>query len=171
MDFLGRYIRHKKQQAEHVFVGRRKRRALPLSVYTAVKEDTGLNLPNTFETAESLKKDGVLFRTEQEGYTRCSSFCTYVDSTHACEKIGSIQAFVVNPPLVILHLYHQQNFVAASRPSRRISIQNCTNLVRSMSYSVDRLESVCALSVDCLKAKCIYSSGVVFRVPNFFEHH
>ena len=85
--------------------------------------------------------------------------------------VAFMQAFVVNPPLVILRLYRQQNFVVTSRPSRRISMRNCSNLVRSMSYSVDRLESVCALSVDCIKAKCIYSSGVVFRVPNFFEHH
>ena len=171
MNFLGRYIRQQKQHAECVFVGRRKRKCIPLSMYTAVKEYTGLNMPNTFETAESLRKDGVLFRTEQEGFARCSSFCTYVDSTHACENIGSIQAFIVTPPLAILHPYRQQRFIVASRPSRRISIRNCTNLIHSISYSVDKLESVCVVSIDCLKAKCIYSSGVVFRLPNFFEHH
>jgi hypothetical protein len=137
-------------------------------MYTAVKEYTGLNMPNTFETAESLRKDGVLFRTEQEGYTRCSSFCTYVDGTHASENIGSIQAFIVTPSLVVLHPYRQQSFTVASRPSRRMSIRSSTNLVHSMSYSVEKLEFV---SIDCLKAKCIYSSGVIFRVPNFFEHH
>ena len=124
-------------------------------------------MPNTFETAESLRKYGVLFRTEQEGFARCSSFCTYVDSTHACENIGSIQAFIVTPPLAILHPYRQQRFIVASRPSRRISIRNCTNLIHSISYSVDKLESVCVVSIDCLKAKCIYSSGVVFRLQNF----
>ena len=171
MDFLGRYIRQQKQHADHVFVGRRKKKSLPLPMYTAVKEYMGLNLPNLFETAESFKKDGVLFRTEQECYTRCSSFCTYMDGADNSENIGSVQAFIVNPPLVILHPYRQQNFVAASRSSRRTSIRNCTNLVHSMSFSVDKLESLCVLSVDCLKSKCVYSSGVIFRVPNFFEHH
>ena len=122
MDFLGRYIRQQKQHTGYIFVGRRKRKSLPLGMYTAVKEYTGLNVPNSFETVESLKKDGVLFRVEKQQYTRCSSFCTYMDGEN--ENIGSIQAFVVNPPLVILHPYRQQTFVAANRSSRRTSIQN-----------------------------------------------
>ena len=61
MDFLGRYIRQQKQHTGYIFVGRRKRKSLPLGMYAAVKEYTGLNVPNSFETVESLKKDGVLF--------------------------------------------------------------------------------------------------------------
>ena len=72
MDFLGQYIRQQIQPQNQIFVERRKR-ALPISMYTAVKEYTGLNLPNT---------------------------------------------------------------------------------------SVDRLDSVCVLTIDCIEAKCIYSSGV-----------
>ncbi len=114
--FLGRYIRQQKQHIGHVFVGRRKKKSLPLDMYTAVVEYTGHNVPNSFETAESLRKDGVLFRVEQQRYTRCSSFCTYMDGEN--ENIGSIQAFIVNPPLVILYPYRQQNFVAASQGER-----------------------------------------------------
>ena len=115
-----------------------------------------------------MKKDGVLFRTEKDGYKRCSSYCTYVDSTHGSENIGSIQAFVVDPPLMILRSHCQQSFMVASRPSRKTAIRTCVNLVHSMSYSVNRLDSVCVMTI---KAKCIHSSGVVFRLPNSFEHH
>ena len=82
MNFLGQYIRQQKQHAEYVLLEEGR-------VYSSINvhSSQGLSMPNTFETAESLSKDGVLFRTEQEGYTRCSSFCTYVDSTHACENI------------------------------------------------------------------------------------
>lgn len=79
-----------------------------------------------------------------------------------------IQAFVVNPPL---HPYRQQTFVPANHSSRRTSIRNCLSLVHSISISVDKLESLHVLSVDCLKSKCVYSSGVIFRVPNYYEHH
>ena len=60
-------------------------------MYEAIKEYTGLNMSNSFETTEYLQKYGVLFRINQEGYARCSSFCTIIDGTS--EKIGSIQAF------------------------------------------------------------------------------
>ena len=122
MDFLGRYIRQQKQHTGYIFIGRRKRKSLPLGMYTAVKEYTGLNVPNSFETVESLKKDGVLFRVEKQQYMRCSSFCTYMDGEN--ENTGSIQAFVVNPPLVILHPYHQQTFVAANCSSDKILLKS-----------------------------------------------
>ena len=171
MNFINQYVRHQKESPAHLFVGRRKKKSLSSSTYEAVKEYTGLNLPNLFETAEMLKKDGVLFRTEKEGYTRCSSFCTFMDGTFTSEKIGNIQSFIVNPPLVILKLYRKQIFVPAVRPSRRSSIRNCTDLAQPLSYHVEDLSLIQVLSIKCLQTKCIFSSGVVFRLPNFYEHH
>ena len=171
MNFINQYVRHQKESPAHLFVGRRKKKSLLSSTYEAVKQYTGLNLPNLFETAEMLKKDGVLFRTEKEGYTRCSSFCTFMDGTFTSEKIENIQSFIVNPPLVILKLYRKQMFVPAVRPSRRSSIRNCTDLAQPLWYHVEDLSLIQVLSIKCLQTKCIFSSGVVFRLPNFYEHH
>ena len=154
IDFLGRYIRQQKQHTGYIFIGRRKRKSLPVVMYTAVKEHTGLNVPNSFETAESLKKDGVLFRVENNGTRGVVAFVhTWMVRT---ENIGSIQAFVVSPPLVILHPYRQQTFVAANRSSRRTSIRNCLSLVHSISFSIDKFESLHVLSVDCLKSVFLF---------------
>ena len=76
MNFIDQYVRHQKQSPGHIFLGRRKKKCLLSSMYEAIKEYTGLNMSNSFQTTEYLQKDGVLFRINQEGYARCSSFCT-----------------------------------------------------------------------------------------------
>lgn len=132
-DFLGQYIRQWKQHAEHVFIRRRERRALPLSVHG----NQGLTCLIYLKLQKAWRKMVCFSIRGKRGYTRCNSFYTYVDSVHASENIGSIQAFVVNPPLVILHPYCLQIKLCSSKSTFKKDVHMKLDEPCSFSVSVD----------------------------------
>ena len=93
MDFVQNYTTHHQPTSNGiVFLGRRKRRALPPSQYSVLAQyfNPGHCPVNSFETTEQIKKEHIYYRTEQDDRAKCSSFCKYSDM-HGDLNIGSIQ--------------------------------------------------------------------------------
>ena len=88
-------------------------------------------------------------------------------------NVGSIQTLVVSPPLAIVKVYDRSEYTPAVRPARRDPIRQCVDLVDSsiIGYKIRNLQQLYAVPIDSIKSKCLSSVGVIFHLPNIYEHH
>ena len=117
-------------------------------------------------------KKNTFTSTEQDDRAKCSSFCKYSDM-HGDLNIGSIQAFLVNPPLAIIARYCTTKYCPAVRPPRRPSIKRCIDSIHSSiaALKITNSHQLLVVPIDCITSKCVVSNHVAFSMPNHHEHH